>query len=306
VRAVENHASTRRVGRRAFLANGSLFLAAASLDLMACADLTAQEAPKQGGMRFGLVTDLHYADKKPAGTRHYRETLDKLAEAAERFKKDEPAFVVELGDLVDAADSVETELKYLKRIDKQFAAIAKDRHYVLGNHCVDTLTKQEFLDGVGREKPHYSFDRGGVHFVVLDACFRSDGKPYGRKNSKWTDANVPADQIDWLKEDLKAAGKRVVVFAHQRLDVANDYGVKNATDVRKVLEESKKVLAVFQGHSHKNDYKDISGIHYCTLVGMIEGSGAENNGYATVDVSPEGAIRLAGFRKQKSYEWKGT
>jgi hypothetical protein len=38
---------------------------------------------------------------------------------------------------------------------------------------------------------------------------------------------------------------------------------------------------------------------------MIEGSGAENNGYATAEVSPEGAIRITGFRKQKSYEWKG-
>jgi alkaline phosphatase len=299
-----SHATPTRVGRRAFLRDGSLFLAA-SLSHISGTDLLAADDRRKGGVRFGLVTDLHYADKKPAGTRHYRETPDKLAEAAERFKKDEPAFVVELGDLVDAADSVETELKYLKVIDKQFAAIAKDRHYVLGNHCVDTLTKTEFLDAVGQKEAHYSFDRGDIHFVALDACFRSDGKPYGRKNSKWTDANIPAGQIDWLKEDLKGTEKRVVVFAHQRLDVANDYGVKNAAGVRKVLEDSKKVLAVFQGHSHKNDYKDIGGIHYCTLVGMIEGSGAENNGYATAEVSPEGAIRITGFRKQKSYEWKG-
>ena len=105
---------------------------------------------------------------------------------------------------------------------------------------------------------------------------------------------------------MKGAGKRVVVFAHQRLDAAGDYGVKNAADVRKLLEASGKVLAVFQGHSHKNDYRDISGVHYCTLVGMIEGSGAENSGYATAYVSPEGAVTVTGFRKQKSYEWKGT
>jgi alkaline phosphatase len=297
-----SHATPTRVGRRAFLANGSLVLASAGLDLASGAGLRAGEVPKKG-VRAGLVTDLHYADKKPAGTRHYRETLDKLAEAAARFKKDEAAFVVELGDLIDAADSVETELKYLKRIDKEFVAVSKDRHYVLGNHCVDTLTKREFLDGVGRKEAHYSFDRGGVHFVVLDACFRSDGEPYGRKNSKWTDANVPADELDWLKEDLKGADKPVVVFAHQRLDVATDYGVKNAAAVRKVLEDSKRVLAVFQGHSHKNDYKDISGIHYCTLVGMIEGSGAENNGYAVLAVGPDGTITVTGFRKQKNYEW---
>jgi alkaline phosphatase len=289
------------LGRRAFLRNGSLILAGAGLDLAAAASLDA--APRKAAVRFGLVTDLHSADKPPAGTRHYRETPAKLAEAAAQFAKDRPDFVVELGDLIDAADSVETELGYLKRINKDFAAIHKSRHYVLGNHCVDTLTKDEFLGAVGQAKSYDSFDTGGIHFIVLDACFRSDGEPYGRKNSKWTDANVPAAEVDWLKEDLKAASGKVVVFVHQRLDVANNYGIKNAAAIRKVLEESGRVLAVFQGHSHKNDYREIAGIHYCTLVGMIEGSGADNNGYSTVDIGMDGTITMTGFRNQKSYNW---
>jgi alkaline phosphatase len=294
--------NTTPVGRRAFLKGGSLVLAAGTCPAFA-RRLLAAEQPAKGGVRFGLITDLHYADKPAAGTRYYRETLAKLAEAAERFRQEKPAFAVELGDLIDAADAVETELKYLKRVNREFAAAAKERHYVLGNHCVDTLTKDEFLGGVGQAKSYYSFDSGGVHFVVLDACFRSDGKPYQRKNSKWTDANVPAAELGWLKEDLKGTHKKVVVFAHQRLDVANNYGVKNAADVRKVLEGSGKVLCVFQGHSHKNDYKDIGGVHYCTLVGMIEGSGAENSGYAVVEVRADGTAVVTGFRKQKGYEW---
>ena len=102
---------------------------------------------------------------------------------------------------------------------------------------------------------------------------------------------------------MKATEKPVVVFAHQRLDVSDNYGMKNAADVRKVLEGSKKVRAVFQGHSHKNDYKEIGGIHYCTLVAMIEGSGAENSGYSVLDVGTDGTITVTGFRKQKGYEW---
>ncbi len=296
-------ADSTPIGRRAFMKNGSLVLAALGGDLGATRPVGAADGPDKGGVRFGLITDLHYADKPPAGSRHYRETLGKLAEAAEQFGKDKPMFVVELGDLIDAADSVVTEQTYLKAINKEFSAISKDRHYVLGNHCVDTLTKEEFLDGVAQKAAYYSFDRGGVHFVVLDACFRGDGKPYGRKNSKWNDANIPSDEVDWLKADLKGADKKVVVFAHQRLDVANDHGVKNAADVRKVLEGSGKVLAVFQGHSHKNDYKEVGGVHYCTLVAMIEGSGGENNGFSTVVVNADGTITLTGFRKQKSYDW---
>ena len=37
---------------------------------------------------------------------------------------------------------------------------------------------------------------------------------------------------------------------------------------------------------------------------MIEGAGAENSGYSTVDVKANGTIVIAGFRKQNGYEWK--
>jgi alkaline phosphatase len=288
-----------RLGRRAFLKHGTLVLTAASLGSSSL--LAGDETPR---LRVGLVTDLHYADKAPAGTRHYRETLAKLEEAARQFERDKPSFIVELGDLIDAAASVETEQSYLKTINRPFSAICKDRHYVLGNHCVDTLHKDEFLGTVEQEKSYYSFDRGGFHFVVLDSCFRSDGQPYGRKNFQWTDANIPAAEIEWLEGDLKASDKPVIVFAHQRLDVSNSHGVKNNADVRKVLEASRRVLAVFQGHSHQNDLKEIGGIHYCTLVAMVEGSGAKNNGYSVMEIEPNGTIQLTGFRNQKPYDWK--
>lgn len=286
------------LGRRAFLQNGTLLLAATSVNPSI---LGAEETIPQ--LQIGLVTDLHYADKDPAGTRHYRESVAKLTEAGSHFEKHKINFVVELGDLIDAADTVDLEQSYLKTINQTFQGISKDRHCVLGNHCVDTLTKDEFLQGVGQEKSYYSFDRDGFHFIVLDACFRGDGQPYGRKNSKWDDANIPQQELDWLKFDLQQATGKAIVFAHQRLDVSNSYGVKNCADVRKLLESSGKVLAVFQGHSHKNDLKQIAGIHYCTMVAMVEGTGVENNGYSILGIAANGSLRVSGFRNQKGYTW---
>lgn len=251
-----------------------------------------------------MVTDLHYADKPSAGSRHYRETLAKLEEAAEQYQQAKPDCIVELGDLIDSAESVEAEKQYLARIHKAFAALPGDKHCVLGNHCVASLTKDEFLEGVGQEKSYYSFDKGGMHFVVLDACYRSDGVPYGRNNFQWTDANLPAEQVAWLRDDLRSTRQKTIVFAHQRLDVDNHYGIKNAAEIRRVLEDSGNVLAVFQGHSHKNDLKELGGIHYCTLVAMVEGTGPDNNGYSLMDVFDNGTIKLTGFRKQNNYEWK--
>jgi len=288
----------RRVGRRAFLHNGTLVLGAATM-----ASSTASAADPKSAFSIGMVTDLHYANKDPRGTRHYRETLGKIDEAAALFAKKKPDFVVELGDLIDAADSVATEQRYLKTIQSKFAAICDQRHYVLGNHCVDTLTKEEFLGGVGQEKSFYAFTQNGFRFIVLDACFRSDGKPYQRKNFKWTDANVPPHELEWLQAELASSPQKTIVFAHQRLDVANNHGVKNNVKVRGILEAAGCVLAVFQGHSHHNDLREIGGIHYCTLAAMVEGSGAQSNGYSLMQIATNGSLRIEGFRRQSDYDW---
>ncbi len=152
--------------RRSFVKNGSLILlgGAATLPtaLQAADSATGSENSAKRLLRAGLITDLHYADKDPLGTRHYRETLGKIAEAGAYFEKQKPEFSVELGDLIDAADSVETEMAYLGTIHREFAALPGDKHCVLGNHCVDTLTKREFLDGVGQKDSYYSFDSAGA------------------------------------------------------------------------------------------------------------------------------------------------
>ena len=289
--------------RRLFLKDGSLLLVGSAVAMENLTGIVGA-ADAEANARFSMITDLHYADKPPAGSRHYRETIAKLEQATAQFEKDKPDFLVCLGDLIDAAADVKTELGYLARITKEIANIKLAKHYVLGNHCVDTLTKKEFLDGVGQEKSYYSFDKGNVHFVVLDACFRSDGVPYQRKNFVWTDPNVPAAELQWLKQDLANADKPTIVFAHQRLDNAGSHGIKNADEVRKVLEESGQVLAVFQGHSHQNEHKVIGEIHYCTLVAMVEGSLEASNGCSTASVFADGTIRLTGFRKQASYTWE--
>jgi hypothetical protein len=285
--------------RRAFLRDGMLVLAASSASVRGAA------APSSASqLRFGLVTDLHYADKPAAGTRCYRETLDKLAEAKDRFQDASLEFLVELGDLIDAADAVDTELAYLRRVNREFASVCEDRHYVLGNHCVDTLRKAEFLQEVGQERSYYSFRRSGIHLIVLDACFRHDGAPYGRGNFQWTDTNVPPEELEWLAAELADGDDPVIVFVHQRLDVSDKHGVRNNAAIRERLERSGRVLGVFQGHSHRNDYREIAGIHYCTHVAMVEGSGAKENAYSIVDVRGDGSIHLHGFRRQRSYEWQ--
>lgn len=277
---------------------GTLILGAGILSGSRTLNLLAEESRAEPTIKIGLLSDIHYADRDMHINRFYRESRAKMRESIDRFNELKPDFIVELGDLIDAADSVEDEIGNLKVIESEYARFAGPRHYVLGNHCVHTLTKQEFFQHSGATAPFYSFDAGPFHFIVLDACYRTDGVPYGRNNFHWTDTEIPLLERDWLAADLRKTGKPTVIFAHQRLDLENNYAVKSSPEVRRILEGSGRVLAVFQGHSHKNDYREINGIHYCTLRAMVEGSGEENSGYGILKMFPDGAMHLTGFRKQ--------
>jgi alkaline phosphatase len=274
---------------------------AKSSDVLAEAVSADANPAKKPLVRAGLVTDIHYGDKDAAGNRYYRESLAKMRECVDRFNEAGADLALELGDYIDAADTVEEESEFLTTLDSEFKRFKGQRHYVLGNHCVWTLTKQQFLDGCGASESHYSFDTNGIHFVVLDACFRADGVAYGNRNYEWTDTEIPPSERDWLEQDLAATNNPTIAFVHQRLDVAGHYGIKSAPEVRRILEASEKVLAAFQGHNHINDHKDINGIHYCTLEAMIDGSGAKNNAYGLLDIFEDGLLQVEGSRHQSDH-----
>jgi 3',5'-cyclic AMP phosphodiesterase CpdA len=252
---------------------------------------------------FGIVTDLHYADRKMRNNRYYRDSVEKLIQCVEGFNLNNLPFIVELGDLVDKAPDIATELNYLVAMRGVFEKFTGSKHYVLGNHDLSKLSKGEFLKNCGAsvKESFYSFDEGGYHFVILDANFRGDGKDYEKGNFKWEDTSIPVQQLDWLKHDLKRAGKKkTFVFVHQNLhDASSPHGVNNADQVRSVLENDGGVLAVFQGHEHKGGYRKLNGIHYCTLKALVDGPAIQNNAYGIVLVDQNDKIRLRGFGKQE-------
>jgi alkaline phosphatase len=235
------------LSRRRFLGQTALVAAAMGAPSI-CLGRTARRSPC---VRVGLVTDVHFtdADRRNHCSNCYRWVLPKFADAVAHFRADRHDFVVELGDLIDGGAAKEIELANLSRISGYFSGVRAERHYVLGNHCLMSLSKREFLDATGAHDTHYSFDRGGYHFVILDANFTADGTPYADNNFVFSDANLPDRQLQWLREDLAHTSFPAVIFLHQRLDALpiNPFGVNRASHVRRLLEESGKVFAVFQG-----------------------------------------------------------
>jgi hypothetical protein len=275
--------------------------------MLAARRLEAGPGPAAVGLRFGLVTDVHYADADPQGTRIYRESLGKLREAVDRLRAERAVFLAELGDLKDMApgEPEARTLAHLVAIEREFQRFGGPTYHVLGNHDLDNLSKAQVLahvtnTGIDAGRSYYAFTQGGVRFVVLDTNFTRDGRDYDHGRFDWRDATLPPAELDWLRAELAAAGGPVIVFAHHRLDGDGHVQVANRAEVREILERSGKVLAVFQGHDHRGACSRVHGIHYYTLTAMIEGSGPENNAYAAVDVHPDLSLTVTGYRRAVS------
>ena len=264
----------------------------------------AAAAPRT--LRFGILTDAHYADRTPSGTRHYADSISKVREAVAEFRRAKVDFVIELGDWKDTTPQSEAvpTLRFLDTIERELQAFPGPVYHVLGNHDMDCLTKEEFLAhtanaGRARGKAHYSFSARGVRCIVLDANFNEDRTPYERGNFDWRKAYIPAEQIEWLDKELEHHAKEpTLIFVHQMLDSFSDISpnlcVGNASEVVAVLERHRQVAAVFQGHHHPGHYSQRAGIHYITLPGVIE-QASPANAYAVVEFSAE-RIVVEGFK----------
>ena len=99
-----------------YLSSGALLLAAGRLPEEVVA------ARKGRGLRFGVITDTHYADREPSGTRHYRDSMLKMQEAIREFNRSNLDFIIELGDMKDTTtdSAAEPTLRFLDAIEREF------------------------------------------------------------------------------------------------------------------------------------------------------------------------------------------
>jgi 3',5'-cyclic AMP phosphodiesterase CpdA len=237
--------------------------------------------PRPPDLTFALVSDLHFgpearfAGKLRKLTAHAHDLT--LAFAARVRREVRPDFVVNLGDDIED-ESREADAARYATCQALLREAGADLVNVAGNHDLVHLGKEDLLSAWERDpvvRPggelFGSFDRGGVHFVVLHTRERKD-----------RDVSVGDAQITWLAGDLAAhPGPTIVLMHHSAADqdlAGNRWFeglphiclVRERRRIRALFEGHGGVCAVFNGHLHWNHLDVIGGIPYVTLQSLIE------------------------------------
>ena len=247
---------------------------------------------------IGFFADAQGSDKDTVSTRHYRDSIAKVKDFVAVMNEWKPDIVVHLGDLIDTWSPV-----YTREISTEVARLTMPCHFVLGNHDVP---RREFTNMLSRQlNSYYSFIVKGLTFIILDGNWNADGSKL-EMGSHWNKVYLVRPQLEWLTLELTRAAGKAIVLIHQRIDeenAMNPHALMNAAEVRRTLENSGKVLAVFQGHDHRTGTRTvINDIPYFTIFGMVEEAYPAVS-YAKVVLSiTNGSISLSGAGKQPSYE----
>jgi len=258
-------------------------------------------------IRFGAITDAHYAPRV-YGNRFCRDSLVKARAAVEQFNRLGLDLAVNLGDVVDTAGSARGDAVCVADMRDVLTGFNGHWIHVLGNHDVETLSKEQFRCELGLDPGHWFgvTDYGAFRFIILDGNCHENGTDFCAGNFSWDTAWVATAQIDFLREALTETDDRPVVLlchenidSHMCADTVDPHVIRNAADVRAVIEHANNIKVVLHGHYHPGRTSVQNDVSYVTLTSMVEGAGQENNAFAVVTIAVDGTVTVDGFGRQQ-------
>lgn len=178
-------------------------------------------------VRFAVVGDNH--GDNPI----YRQILDEI-------QKQPLDFLVNVADTSE--EGTEAEFVAVKQLE---SALPYPVYHIVGSHDIKTDPSRETFTGAFGSAPWTSFDRGEVHFIMLDNADRKVG--------------FPAASLDWLAKDLADHRQSTILIAYHRpfdLPLGQVIGDDETAASRVTNRRFKQIIAeypvkfIFSSHLH--------------------------------------------------------
>lgn len=243
-----------------------------------------------GKLRFAVVTDIHYGFDvgNKLGSKAPR-LMEQFVKAVNRVN---PDCVIDMGDRISCRNR-DMDIGYLKQVKGHFNAVAAPVHHLIGNHDARFMSRNDNEQITGSPATSYTRDYNGYRLLFWNPNVSITTREGLR---------LTPDDMKWLRDTLAQADKPVILFSHVPLDndpkdyeeevreytgIAGRFYYAQGHEVRKIMEESGKVIMCMAGHRHSKRHREINGIHYITQQSMTSswhGTRRPTGAYAFVEV----------------------
>jgi hypothetical protein len=277
-------------------------------------DATPENREQLPIFSFGVIADIQYCDCEPLGSRFYRSSLTKLMDAITSFRNDNPAFLINLGDLI------EKDFSSYKAVYGILDTAGFKVYHTIGNHdySVEPRLKRSIPQLNKNKEGYYSFNYSTFRFIVLNgnelSTYSTSNKSEIKKaedyilnlktreeiNGQEWNGGISTKQMVWLTNQLIAAknnNDKVFIICHFPVFPYNEHNLLNYRDVLSVLEGYDNIIAWFNGHNHGGNYGNFNSTHFITIKGMVETE--MTNSFALIEVY-KNKIWIKGSGREKS------
>jgi Icc protein len=164
---------------------------------------------------------------------------------------EDPAFVLSVGDTIQGLNDATAEAEW-REVQRILAPYQRFPLYLApGNHDIWSEQSEELFRRYAGHPPHYGFDRGPVHFTILDNS-RSD--------------ELSPVELEFLEKDLQAHEKQPVKFivSHRPSWLIPAAFVNRDFALHK-LAKKYGVQYVIAGHVHQLLHVELDGVTYLSV-----------------------------------------
>jgi len=211
--------------------------------------------------RLALFSDIHLRDG------HASEVEAELRTAINNISTQNIDHAFVLGDLIEDADSVATDKRHIKQVRKTFDDASFPVTYLLGNHDVEALSRDDLSSLLNQDKFHGVLKAADIPIIYLDST--KEATPGAR-------GELGPEQRELLADACSEYDEPLVLSHHPfgNFDISGNEWYKNyperaflsdRKEALDALEEASPARGTISGHIHQSGFTNFRGMPHISV-----------------------------------------
>jgi len=258
-------------------------------------------------IKIGIITDTHVHAKRINRQNESTEAPRYLSEKnvkpirnfVKQMKKFQPKFIIHLGDVIEGTNDKDfVGIKGLELVKKELIKVGVPVYWVLGNHDLRSVNRNQFKEALGIEKLNQVFDIGDYRFIILDANYDEQDRPHSPGENTFIPGKITPETMKWFEQQLQT-DKQVFVFIHQGVfthlvksdEHCTKQSILNAQDFQNLLHKY-HVKGVFNGHMESRYFEKSGGTEIFSLTGSKKSKKYPDSYYELTIIKGEPNLKM--------------